>query len=49
MLKRRQVGEQTFLNGFAGKLPDNGAQLILMMEADAVVDGPHMRGARSEE
>jgi len=46
MLKRRKVGEQAFLDSFAGKLPDNGAQLVLMMEADAVVDGPHMRARR---
>lgn len=41
-LQRLQVCEQLFLDWFAGELPDNGAQLILMMEADAVVDGPHV-------
>ena len=40
-LQQFQVGEQLFLDRFTGELPDHGAQLILMMEADAVVNGPH--------
>ena len=46
MLQRLQVGEQPLLNGFSGELPDNSTQLVLMVEADTVVDGPHMRARR---
>lgn len=37
-------GEQVGRNGRANKIPDHGAQLVIGMKADAMIDHPELAG-----